>query len=411
MPRKKRILIISNSEVCYHARLLKAAEYLYTHEFDVTVYNPVTGFAPADVYEEYLRTSRWKTIQTDINKRSLISCYRWFIASILNKLIRSLWSLFRLSPGTSYYFIKGLIFFPAKLKKQQFDFILIHLIDTLPFAAKIKKTTGAKLIYDSQEYFRGQYSLASPHDKAWVYKQEQKHISAVDILLATTRVMLEQIISDYQLQIPSFRLRNLPLKRHFDFPAAKENEGLQLVWHGMTIFLNNRRGVHLLIDAIALCTAPVVLTLQGLINNEQTGILNDYLIRLGLSGKVNVLKPAPPDKIVESLIKYDAGLIGEIPEEENQQLTSSNKLFDFINAGLAVIAPDIPGLNETLDEFNIGIKYEAGNAQSLAAAIDTLAMNHALLNQFKKKSQESARQFLYWEADYEPILKFLKEDE
>ena len=202
-------------------------------------------------------------------------------------------------------------------------------------------------------------------------------------------------------------MKNAPLL----FPAAKEIEVLQLVWHGMTIFLNNRRGVHLLLEAIALCKSPVALTLQGLINDEQAAILSDYLIRLGIPDKVSVSKPASPGKIVESLLKYDVGLIGETPEEDNQRLTSSNKLFDFINAGLAVIAPDIPGLNETLDEFNVGLKYEAGNVQVMAAAIDQLAMDPSLLNQFKKSSRESARRNLFWEADYDPILKFLNKDE
>ena len=201
------------------------------------------------------------------------------------------------------------------------------------------------------------------------------------------------------------------MKKSLNYPVTLDQTVLQLVWQGFGIYLNNKRGIHILLQAIAVCKSKVLLTLQGYINNEQAGILNNYLNELHIENIVCLVPPAPPDSIVESLLNYDVGLIGEIPEEDNQRLTSSNKLFDYINAGLAVISPDIPGLNETLDEFNVGLKYEAGNVQALSAAIDFLATDPVQLNRFKKASKEAAAASLYWEADYDPLIRYLISDE
>jgi hypothetical protein len=42
----------------------------------------------------------------------------------------------------------------------------------LPFACELAKKTGAKVIYDSQEYFKGQYSELDIQKYSWVKKQK-----------------------------------------------------------------------------------------------------------------------------------------------------------------------------------------------------------------------------------------------
>ncbi|MBL7893045.1 MAG: hypothetical protein JNL63_10470 [Bacteroidia bacterium] len=402
-----RILLISCNEICYNTRLLKAADFFYEKGCEVVVFNPITGLASKEIYANTLKTRKWKVLEYDITKRNLKSLLRWMRVSILNKLIQLLWNNFRIQLGFDYYLSKGLLGITGNIKGN-YDYILIHLVDTLPLAVKLKKKTGAKLIYDSQEYFKGQYAKYEKHLKDWVTEAETKNIKHVDILLATTNVMRDRIVNEYKLNIPSFRVRNTPSLSMLNHVAAKENNSdtskpLLLVWHGMSVYFNNTRGVHILVKAVANCKSNVKLYLQGNINDEQVSVFNGYLNDLKLHDKIFLRPAADPDRIVESLVGYDVGLIGELPEEENQMLTSSNKLFDFINAGLAVIAPDLPGLAETLDEFSIGSKYHTGDYKELALIIDGFALNRDKLNGYKIKSSEIAKQQLYWEFDYKYV--------
>ena len=111
--------------------------------------------------------------------------------------------------------------------------------------------------------------------------------------------------------------------------------------------------------------------------------------RLNITHLVTLIPAANPDKIVESLLQYDIGLAGEIHSEENQMLTSSNKLFEYIYAGLAVIMPDLPGLAETVNEYNVGELYGQGDFSQLAYIIDSINSNRDKLKNFKKASREA----------------------
>ena len=175
----------------------------------------------------------------------------------------------------------------------------------------------------------------------------------------------------------------------------------------MGIYLENRRGLHILIKAIASCKQKVHLFLQGNLDDTQKSILNNFIVNYRLQNKLTVLPPALPDKIVESLTDYDIGLTGELPEEENQELTSSNKLFDYIAAGLAVLASDVKGVRETIEEYKVGFMYKPGDYIQLSELIDELAIKGQKLSALKSNSA-SARKSLSWESDYRNVLSIME---
>lgn len=404
-----KILVISNNELCYNPRLLKAADYFSGKGADVTIYNPITGIASQSLYDQAVKNKGWRIIENDISKRDFSSYINWLRIGLIHKVYSVLWNKFKFNAVFDKQFNKGLI--GNKINTTlPFDYVLINLVDNLPFACKIKQSTGAKILYDSQEYFVGQYQKYSREKLAWVIRAEKMYIKRVDVLITTTNVMKERLISDYQITIPSFRVRNLPSAEMLIVKNEQmtiKTNAVYLVWHGMGIYLNNCRGVHILLQAIAKCTTKVVLVLQGNLAMEQMVILNKYKKDLVLDDKICIVPPADPYAIVDSLRFYDIGLMGELPEEDNQLLTSSNKLFDYLNAGLAVIAPDLPGLNETVKEKKVGLIYEPGNIDDLAKKIDFLVNNPEELNKYKSQAIDISKKELYWENDFDNVWNYL----
>ena len=412
----KKVLLISNNEICYNARLLKAADFFHNNNFEVTVFNGVTGLASREIYVDIKKSRPWRIIENDISKGDFKSKYKWLITSLLHKFIEFSVDNMKLSFWKAYYLNKSLLLRP-KLTKERYDFILIHLVDNLPFAVKLKNKNNAQIIYDNQEYFVGQYAAFELEKYNWVKEVQKKYMPEVDLVLATTNVMLEQLRKDHDLKIPSFRVRNVPSIKNTTSrndigvdQVADQLNVLKLVWHGMGVYFDNRRGGHILLRAIAECKENVHLYLQGSLTESQESIYKTYEATLNLEGKVTFLPPAHPDEIVPSLTKFDVGLTAELPEELNQELTSSNKLFDYIHAGLAIISSDVLGLAETIDEFNVGLKYEPGNIAELSNKIDRLAANRTQLNEFKQNSK-IARSQLFWELDYASILQLLKKEQ
>jgi glycosyltransferase involved in cell wall biosynthesis len=401
-----KVLIISINEICYIPRLIKAADYFKSKGASITVFNPVIGFGLPETYKSFKdRKKDWTIIESDISKTTFRSKMKWLCSSLFQKLAAFMWENFKSEFGSNYVMNKALWRFPVELLKSH-DMILINLVNHLPLAATLKKRNPkAVLIYDSQEYFRGQYENDRPGISSWVNFVEEKYIGLSDVVIATTEVMRKRLIADHNLQRPSYRLRNLPLKATLvgARPHRKNENVIHLIWHGFRVYFEGNRGINVMLNAVALCKCNFVFYIQGFVNETEKNKIISFASSKKMTDKIRFVSPADPEEIVQSLVNYDVGLIGEIPNEENQQLTSSNKLFEYIAAGLAVLAPNLPGLAETLDEFTIGLKYPAGDVTQFAQLIDKLAGDPLLLKQFQENAIMVANKELYWEHDFSPV--------
>jgi len=405
---KKKVILLSNSEICYNPRLAKAADSLHKQGYEVDVFNPVIGMADLSVYKNFIKNKLWNVREFDISKQNIKSKINWFIVGIMNKFLLVLFKVLNITVGFEYIKNKGLIGFNKN--KKIYDIIIVHLVDSLPFAAKLKKKYKRSiLIYDSQEFFTGQYAKSKNNfEKRWVALAEKKHIYDADIILTTTTVMKERIIDLYNLKTHVIRVRNLPKNKNNKFVDTRD-EKIRLVWHGMRIIFENERGIHILLKALALTRSNnIELYIQGYISEEEKEKIKIFNKNNNIENIVFLVPPAHPDRIVETITKYDIGLLGELPVEENQKLTSSNKLFEYISAGLAIIIPDVSGISETVKEYRIGELYSPGNVNELAKKIDMFANNKKYLEQNKKKSRSLATNYFFWDNDYKHVIHEIK---
>lgn len=402
-----RVLVLGSLEIYHHPRLVKAADCFLEQEWSVTVYSPYFGTRPRAEYEDFVQRRRWTVRTFDLSRQSLVSWLRWFFVSVIHRICGWLWAR-GIRIGFPYALNKSTL--GIRLDPRQYDVLLLNLVDNLPVAVRLKRRNPAlRIIYDSQEYFQGQYSMEDDWKRRWVRHAETEGIGSVDYLLATTNVMKERL--QQELAFPPercFRVRNVPLKgavvREPDEGANRECRPLRLVWHGMTIYYGNRRGLHIIVEALAAARCNAELFIQGIPVGAQVAELTRAARKLGILDRIHILDPADPDRIVESLVSYDVGVAGEIPQEENQRLTSSNKLFEWIAAGLATLAPDVPGLRETVEEFETGLLFEPGNTELLALAIEQLDSNRILLQRYKRNSIRAATGELSWKKDFNPVL-------
>lgn len=403
-----RVLLIASNEICYNPRLIKAADFFLAKGCEVTVFNPVLGIADAGLYKSFKSGRAWTIEEFDISKRSLASKFNWLWATAISAISKELWRKLGYKKGFNYIMSKGSIGY--SLKSSRFDVIVVNLVNNLPFAASLKKKDRAFLIYDSQEFFSGQYANASEAEKRWVTEAESRFINRADLILTTTNVMRTQLTGLYDLRNPPLRVRNAPFRRSLHEQRLSRNgreKPLQLVWHGFQVSYKGR-GINLLIDALAQYHASVRLTLQGRLTSDQTEMIANAAQQLGIRSLVGFREAAHPELIVESIRGYDVGLIAETGLDENQLLTSSNKLFDYMHAGLAVVAPDLPGLSETIKECNNGLLYESGSAFELSKCIERLATDVSLLRTLQENSLKAAAQ-ITWENDYSAVWRELSE--
>lgn len=405
-----KVLIVAQNEICYNPRLVKAGDFYATQGCEITVINPIVGFS-SEVYNEFCRKRNWEFYENRLDKKNIRSYFKWLTISITNKFYVFSWKNFKSRWGFPYIMSKGVMFSGSLAKGNTYDIIHTNLMELLPFVSQLKKQNpNAKLVFDSQEYFKGQYTKYEKYKYDWIVETENKFLGHADMLLATTNVMKDKIRDEFQLDVPIIRVRNLPARQSVPTKVEPTKEGslLNLVWHGMSINFGNCRGVHILIEALAHCKTNVHLNLQGKISDNDYFKIKTKCQALKIWDKISILPPANPEEIIDSIKCHDIGLAGELPEEENQLLTSSNKLFEYIAAGLCTIVPDLPGLKETVVEYNTGILYKPGDFVELGRLIDELNIDREKLRVYKINSGKASKNELFWEKDFEEAWEIIE---
>jgi len=404
LPDRVSALLIASYEICYNPRLLKIADSLLARDVDVSVFSPVLGIAARDLYDQCVASRSWEVRSLDFSKGSWRSWSRWAATAVISRIALEAWRRGVWRGGFHLGANRALVAFDWAARP--FDLVVVNLVDNLPMAARISRRHGSVLMYDSQEWFRGDASsLRAPGRAAWVVEAERRHVTEADVVTTTTNALADRLMETFALRHRPCRLRNAPLQATATRPAggdARPAEGpLRVVWHGLAVHLKGR-GVDVLLEALARCRRPVSLTLQGRIDDQQRHLIDARCAELGVADRVRFAPPAHPERVPASLAGHDVGVIAEPGLDENQRLTSSNKLFDYIHAGLAVVAPDLPGLAETVAGDDLGVLYPAGNASALAETIDRLASNIDFRLALQRRAVVAAP-CLTWSRDFEPV--------
>jgi glycosyltransferase involved in cell wall biosynthesis len=409
VPRPLTALLLASNEICYNPRLLKAADSLILRGVAVSVFNVLHGNASDELYADCVASRHWEVHAVDLRKRTVRSTADWARTAIVSRLALGAWHSVGLPAGFHLAWNRALIAFPWG--DRAFDVTVANLVDNLPMAAATAERSHGAVWYDSQEYFAGDAIARIDSQRArWVRQAQRQCITDATVVTATTQVLADRLTTELCLKPPAMRLRNAPLTAKAPEPRAepaRRADAVRLVWHGFAVHLRGR-GVDLLLHAVARCQQPVVLTLQGRVADDERARIEQLCRELGIADAVRFRPPAHPERIVASLADDEVGVIAEPGVDENQRLTSSNKLFEYLHAGLAVIAPDLPGIAETIAGEDAGLLYPAANVTALAAAIDRLAADAELRRALQRRAAAAAER-ITWAADFAPVWHRLQE--
>jgi len=136
---------------------------------------------------------------------------------------------------------------------------------------------------------------------------------------------------------------------------------------GFVGFYRDWHRLDLVLAAMAeaeLASARLVLVGEGPVRAE----LERIAAGGGLTGRVHFAGPRPHEEIPGLLPAFDVALVPAI-----NPYASPLKLFEYMAAGLAVVAPDQPNLREVLKHDTDSLLVESGNLADLRSALRRLA--------------------------------------
>lgn len=182
----------------------------------------------------------------------------------------------------------------------------------------------------------------------------------------------------------------------------REDGTVRLVWFSQT--LGRGRGLEDLFLALPLLRGNWQLELRANASADATAWVRG-LVPEALLARVQLCPTVPPDELAAAVAANDIGLALEVPSCRNKDLTASNKIFEYLQSGLVVVASDTAGQREVLDGIpGAGETYASGNPEQLAARLNRWLEAPAGLAALRERIHREANALFAYERQRPRLL-------
>ena len=281
-------------------------------------------------------------------------------------------------------------------------------LDTLLPNFIISRLKKSELFYDSHEYFTEVPELVSRPRIRKIWLTIEKFIFPK---LKNVYTVNESIASIYskKYKVPVQVVRNLPFR-----PSEKSNV-IRRVDVGLPvdkkIFLfqgagiNVDRGAEEAIEAIAENENAALLFVGG---GDVFNQLKEKVRSLKIEDKVFFIPKQPMEILYQYTSLADFGLTLDKDTNLNYRFSLPNKLFDYIQAGLPVLASDLPEVRKIVDHYNIGKITPSTSVADIAATMKQMISDAQQLALWKENLKIAAAD-LCWENEEKKLMQIFKD--
>jgi glycosyltransferase involved in cell wall biosynthesis len=170
------------------------------------------------------------------------------------------------------------------------------------------------------------------------------------------------------------------------------------------------KGAGLVVDVAARVPEARVVIVGGQTNWTQDdpdiAALGERAHALGVAERVELRGHVPYDRVPEALASASVALL-PLPDEPVARLfTSPLKLFDYMAAGVPIVASDLPALREVLRHEQNALLAAPGDPDAFAAAVRRLLAEPALAERLGRQARADVEGYS-WDARARALLDFM----
>ncbi|MCX6234014.1 MAG: glycosyltransferase [Bacteroidetes bacterium] len=305
-------------------------------------------------------------------------------------------------------FEKGPLFY-AEYNIRLFFFLLFHKadllisndLDTLLANYLISRIKKIPIVYDSHEYFTGVPELVDRPFIQGIWKSIERHILPK---LGDTFTVNESIAELYRKEygIKMKVVRNIPPVRDVGPPLSRPELGLPVDKHIVILQgagINIQRGAEEAVEAMQHLNDTVLLIVGG---GDVIHILKEKVQELRIQDKV-IFKPKQPfDRLMHYTMCAEIGLTLDKDTNINYRFSLPNKLFDYIHAGIPVLASNLVEIRKIIEGYDIGLIIDSHDPEHIASKIRFMLDNKEKRRVWKENLEIAADE-LCWDKE-EKIL-------
>lgn len=360
----KKVLVLVFSNLKHDARVMRQINWL-RKKYEVTV---VCFDATETAGVQFIRIRQ--TRLTTVRKAILA-------AALTVRAFRTAYRLFH-----DYGHLK-------KRLEANFDLVVANDIDTLPLAFQLKGK--APIIFDAHEYaprhFENNRIWKTFFQPFYVHLCRQ-YIPQTTAMLTVGRGLADEYAKSFKVQpvIITNATRYVEIE-----PSQMQPGKIRLVHHGI---INPSRKLELMIEMMKYLdhrfTLDMILMTSDYVSAKTKTYIRDFIEKAEGNPAIRILQPVPSDLVVKTINQYDVGVFLIPPVNFNYANTLPNKIFDFIQARLAIAIGPTPEMASIVNTYGNGVVSEDFKAESLAKKLGALTQDKVML--FKKQSITAAQQ-------------------
>jgi hypothetical protein len=263
-----------------------------------------------------------------------------------------------------------------------FDLIIANDVETLPLAFAIKST--AKIIFDAHEYAPRHFEdrliwriLFQPLNVHLC----KKYIPLVNLMTTVGKGLAVEYEKNFGVKPTIITNANW----YHDIQPSTVTEKIRMIHHGGS---TPSRKLELMIEMMNHLDDRFELDLMLIVPPSASSKTKGYIDHLkslaAVDTRIRFLPAIKSSEIVPFINQYDIGVFLLPPVNFNYANTLPNKLFDFIQARLAVAIGPTPEMAEIVNKYDIGVVAEDFTPIKLAAKLN--AITYEKLKVYKQQS-------------------------
>ena len=278
-----------------------------------------------------------------------------------------------------------------KAVKVKADFYIAHNSGALAIAGDAAKKNKVHFGFDAEDFHRGE-NLSEIERKSLIHL-ENCYIPLATYLTAASGLIAEAYEKIYQKKVTT--VLNVFPKQEIHLKNIT-NRPLKLFWFSQTIGSN--RGIENIIIALNNLKCNFELHLLGDVSNEYK---NHIYGLIKFDSKYLIFhKPVSQDELLAICKKYDIGLATETGFCINNNIALSNKIFTYIQCGLAVIASDTLAQATLFKAYSgIGALYQNDNINTLTESINNYQLFPERLVEAKQYCSMLGNIYFNWDIE------------
>ena len=399
-----KILILISGHLCTAPRPQKEAETLANAGHEVTVRG--FWFDPEFLKRDriLIANKKWR-FEPIIDFQPTHRLNNWSIR-LQSRLAKEQFQRFgTFSPGLLGYGAKAML----KVARQtRADLAIVHSEAGLWVGNQLLNE-GFRVGVDFEDWFSEdllpEARVARPI--AQLKKLESHLARECTYCLTTSHALAEAFAEAYQAPKPTVIYNTFPWAERSqinDQKQDRQNPNLpSLHWFSQTI--GSGRGLETLFQALPHLRIPLEIHLRGNYPESSRQWL-EPLIPSEWRDRIFIHPTVLNGELLSRIAEHDIGLALEYTDIPSRNLTVTNKLFQYLQAGLAVIATDTAGQREILSQQPaIGRLIPSNDPVALAQVLKDLLCAPQKLTVAKAASLQAAKEQFCWEKQHKILLE------